>query len=56
MKKHQHTEFSIDENQRKNLFDLCVGIVVLIIVVLTLVFNRNTPQHPPQNNGLHRIE
>lgn len=38
-KRHQHMKFSIDENQRKNLFDLCVAIVVLIVVVSTLSLN-----------------
>jgi hypothetical protein len=29
--------FTADESQRKNLFDLCVGIIVLLIVVATFI-------------------
>ncbi len=36
--------FTTDENQLKNLFDLCVGIAVFVIVVLTFTFNKSVPQ------------
>jgi lipopolysaccharide/colanic/teichoic acid biosynthesis glycosyltransferase len=35
----RRAKFSMDENQRKNLFDLCVAIVVLIVVFLTFSLN-----------------
>lgn len=40
----KHTKFSIsiNENQRKNLFDLGVGVVVFAIVILTFALNKFT--------------
>lgn len=36
--------FTIDENQQKNLFDLCVGIFVSIVVFLCFAINKPIPQ------------
>ena len=37
-------EFTTNENQQKNLFDLCTGIVVFAIVILTFAFNKPIPR------------
>lgn len=49
-------KFSTNEEQRKNLTDLCVGIVVL--VMLFFFFTRNDPQQPykqPCDQSLSQI-
>ncbi|MEH2393845.1 MAG: hypothetical protein V7K21_20000 [Nostoc sp.] len=51
LKRHQYTKFSIDENQRKNLFDLGVAIVVLIAVILTLSQNVQPKPILPQSDA-----
>ena len=45
--------FTTDKQQQENLFDLCVGIAMVVIVILTFAFNTwqqtRSPAQKPAN-------